>query len=57
MKKLYYKIKPQIKKDDYMEVEVELLETKYHFGRVMCKIKPVSGEGYVWTNHSKLIIK
>lgn len=58
MKKLYYRVKASSERSkDSMEVEVFMVNKKTKFGRVMCEIQPVNGEGTIWVNEETLIIK
>lgn len=53
--KALYPFKSQYQKVP-LWVEVEILDYKYHFGRKMCLVTPVKGEGKAWVNQDKVKI-
>lgn len=55
-KKAFYPFSNSAGKEE-IKVEVEVLETKQQFGRKMCRITPVRGEGSFWVNQENVIIK
>lgn len=59
-KRLVYKVRNtdiSKKNKEIMEVEVELKERKYAFGKTFALITPVSGTGEIWVKESNLIVK
>ena len=54
--KSYYKFKTS-DKNGVVKVEVEVIDSKTAYGRKMCQITPVRGEGKVWVNQDKVIIE
>ena len=54
--KALYPFKSQYQKET-LWVEVEILDYKSHFGRKMCLVTPVRGEGKLWVNQEKVKVR